>query len=149
MTVKAIVGKINKVNKNNRLYTYNAIKNAIKDFQEANESVYLYPSFNDKDPSMLDIMGVLQKLYLEGDELCAEISILPSKEALFSFLYNTNNVIVANFSGSLDLKNNNLIVDSCQIDDLTFTADPSWDCCNLTIKESDNSEFWDIIKFYF
>ncbi len=151
MTVNAIVGKINKVNKNNRLYTYNAIKNAIKDFQESKEDIYLYPSFDDRDSSMLstDIMGVLQKLYLDGDELRAEINILPSKESLFSLLYNTNNVIVANFSGSLDLKNNNLVVDSCQINDLAFTAEPSWDCCNIAIDESPSSEFQDIIKFYF
>ena len=148
MAIKAIVGKVNKVNKNNRIYTYNAIKNAIKDFQEADKSVYLYPSFEDMDSSMssiMNIMGVLQKLYLEGDELCAEINILPSKEDLFNLLYNTNNVIVANFSGNIDLKNNNMVVDSCQIEDLTFTADPSWDCCNITT----NSEFWEFVKTYF
>ena len=145
MTIKAIVGKTNEVNKNNRVYPDNAIKKAIKDFQEADESVYLYPSFDNRGSSILDTMGVLQKLYLDGDELCAEINILPSKEKLFNLLYNTNNVIVANFSGNVDIKNNNLVVDNCQLEDLVFTADPSWDCCNITI----NPEFWEFAKTYF
>lgn len=125
-TYKVIIGKVDTTDRNGRIYTKNAFKNAVKKFKHDKRLLLLYPYEPDED-GFVKPLGFANDVFFNSQtgELCAKVVVPSSQQQAFEALKLWGNSIGVRFNQSSGHKNDASDVNNYELSEMAFYGSSS------------------------